>query len=214
MLSALFVYFRAKLGYGLLSGQYSKPVADPTEENGPPEPRVRTQSAALELPDNNCIPGICLLKKEGISFTEYHPWLVRNLFCVAFQGDQIGIAPRMFKALVGRGHPEFSTNRQQDAQEFLLHFINMVEVRRKKNLLLLFLHLSHLFVFLKKISLCTEELSLGVQSIRCFQVPGGREDCVSAITESQVHTEGGLHCPASCAHGSGDKHRYWWVSQI
>lgn len=44
------------------------------------------------------------------------------------QGDQIGIAPRMFKALVGRGHPEFSTNRQQDAQEFLLHFINMVEV--------------------------------------------------------------------------------------
>uniref|UniRef100_A0A667YQL2 Ubiquitin carboxyl-terminal hydrolase n=1 Tax=Myripristis murdjan TaxID=586833 RepID=A0A667YQL2_9TELE len=43
------------------------------------------------------------------------------------QGDQIGIAPRMFKALVGRGHPEFSTNRQQDAQEFLLHFINMVE---------------------------------------------------------------------------------------
>lgn len=33
----------------------------------------------------------------------------------------------MFKALVGRGHPEFSTNRQQDAQEFLLHFINMVE---------------------------------------------------------------------------------------
>lgn len=44
------------------------------------------------------------------------------------QGDQVGIAPRMFKALVGRGHPEFSTNRQQDAQEFLLHFINMVEV--------------------------------------------------------------------------------------
>uniref|UniRef100_A0A8C1YX57 Ubiquitin carboxyl-terminal hydrolase n=1 Tax=Cyprinus carpio TaxID=7962 RepID=A0A8C1YX57_CYPCA len=43
------------------------------------------------------------------------------------QGDQVGIAPRMFKALVGRGHPEFSTNRQQDAQEFLLHFINMVE---------------------------------------------------------------------------------------
>uniref|UniRef100_A0A673BLR4 Ubiquitin carboxyl-terminal hydrolase n=1 Tax=Sphaeramia orbicularis TaxID=375764 RepID=A0A673BLR4_9TELE len=52
-----------------------------------------------------------------------HIWLF--LFC--FQGDQIGIAPRMFKALVGRGHPEFSTNRQQDAQEFLLHFINMVE---------------------------------------------------------------------------------------
>uniref|UniRef100_A0A8C1I135 Ubiquitin carboxyl-terminal hydrolase n=1 Tax=Cyprinus carpio carpio TaxID=630221 RepID=A0A8C1I135_CYPCA len=67
----------AKLGYGLLSGEYSKP------------------------PIINVI-----------------------LFV---QGDQVGIAPRMFKALVGRGHPEFSTNRQQDAQEFLLHFINMVE---------------------------------------------------------------------------------------
>uniref|UniRef100_A0A3B5RFN8 Ubiquitin carboxyl-terminal hydrolase n=1 Tax=Xiphophorus maculatus TaxID=8083 RepID=A0A3B5RFN8_XIPMA len=71
----------AKLGYGLLSGEYSKPAPDPGDEIGASEPR----------------------------------------------GDQVGIAPRMFKALVGRGHPEFSTNRQQDAQEFLLHFINMVE---------------------------------------------------------------------------------------
>lgn len=47
---------------------------------------------------------------------------------ICFQGDQVGIAPRMFKALIGRGHPEFSTNRQQDAQEFFLHFVNMVEV--------------------------------------------------------------------------------------
>ncbi|XP_068998551.1 ubiquitin carboxyl-terminal hydrolase 5 isoform X1 [Embiotoca jacksoni] len=71
----------AKLGYGLLSGEYSKPAPDPGDENDASEPR----------------------------------------------GDQIGIGPQMFKALVGRGHPEFSTNRQQDAQEFLLHFINMVE---------------------------------------------------------------------------------------
>ncbi|XP_054477564.1 ubiquitin carboxyl-terminal hydrolase 5 [Anoplopoma fimbria] len=71
----------AKLGYGLLSGEYSKPAPDPADENGASEPR----------------------------------------------GDQIGIAPRMFKALVGRGHAEFSTNRQQDAHEFLLYFINMLE---------------------------------------------------------------------------------------
>ena len=38
-----------------------------------------------------------------------------------------GIKPAMFKALVGRGHPEFSTKRQQDAVEFLLHLINMTE---------------------------------------------------------------------------------------
>ncbi|MED6263893.1 Ubiquitin carboxyl-terminal hydrolase 5 [Characodon lateralis] len=81
LMSILFVLRRAKLGYGLLSGDYSKPAPDPGDENGASEPR----------------------------------------------GDQIGIAPQMFKALVGRGHPEFSTNRQQDAQEFLLHFINMVE---------------------------------------------------------------------------------------
>uniref|UniRef100_A0A8D3CRZ6 Ubiquitin carboxyl-terminal hydrolase n=1 Tax=Scophthalmus maximus TaxID=52904 RepID=A0A8D3CRZ6_SCOMX len=81
VMSALFVYHRAKLGYGLLSGEYCKPAPDPGDENDASEPR----------------------------------------------GDQIGIAPQMFKALVGRGHPEFSTNRQQDAQEFLLHFINMVE---------------------------------------------------------------------------------------
>uniref|UniRef100_A0A672MXY8 Ubiquitin carboxyl-terminal hydrolase n=1 Tax=Sinocyclocheilus grahami TaxID=75366 RepID=A0A672MXY8_SINGR len=69
----------AKLGYGLLSGEYSK------------------------------------------------PFLQENTEIDSAHGDQVGIAPRMFKALVGRGHPEFSTNRQQDAQEFLLHFINMVE---------------------------------------------------------------------------------------
>ena len=41
-----------------------------------------------------------------------------------------GIRPQMFKSLVGKGHPEFSTKRQQDAQEFLLHLINLIEVRQ------------------------------------------------------------------------------------
>ncbi|TNN69091.1 Ubiquitin carboxyl-terminal hydrolase 13 [Liparis tanakae] len=41
--------------------------------------------------------------------------------------QQKGVPPRMLKALVGRGHQEFSSNRQQDAHEFLLHVINMVE---------------------------------------------------------------------------------------
>uniref|UniRef100_A0AAR2M179 Ubiquitin carboxyl-terminal hydrolase n=1 Tax=Pygocentrus nattereri TaxID=42514 RepID=A0AAR2M179_PYGNA len=76
VMSSTFLFGRAKLGYGVLSGEYSKPTPDPGDDPS---------------------------------------------------GDQVGIAPRMFKALVGRGHPEFSTNRQQDAQEFLLHFINMVE---------------------------------------------------------------------------------------
>ncbi|CAB1324698.1 unnamed protein product, partial [Coregonus sp. 'balchen'] len=33
----------------------------------------------------------------------------------------------MFKALVSNGHPEFSSNRQQDAHKFFLHLINLVE---------------------------------------------------------------------------------------
>lgn len=36
-----YYYFRAKLGYGLLSGEYSKPAPDPGEENESSEPRVR-----------------------------------------------------------------------------------------------------------------------------------------------------------------------------
>lgn len=42
--------------------------------------------------------------------------------------SQPGIKPMMFKTLIGRGHPEFSTKRQQDAQEFYLHFLNILEV--------------------------------------------------------------------------------------
>ncbi|KAF9084195.1 hypothetical protein BGX23_010750 [Mortierella sp. AD031] len=39
---------------------------------------------------------------------------------------QDGIAPGMFKALVGRGHPEFSTMRQQDSFEFFQHLIKII----------------------------------------------------------------------------------------
>lgn len=33
----------------------------------------------------------------------------------------------MFKSVVGRGHPVFSTKQQQDAQEFFLHLLNLLE---------------------------------------------------------------------------------------
>ncbi|KAF2218606.1 ubiquitin carboxyl-terminal hydrolase 14 [Elsinoe ampelina] len=39
---------------------------------------------------------------------------------------QKGLAPAMLKHLVGRGHEEFSTMRQQDAFEFLLHLLKLV----------------------------------------------------------------------------------------
>lgn len=40
---------------------------------------------------------------------------------------QEGISPRMFKAVIATGHPEFSSMRQQDAFEFFLHFLDQVE---------------------------------------------------------------------------------------
>uniref|UniRef100_A0A8C4IX08 Ubiquitin carboxyl-terminal hydrolase n=1 Tax=Dicentrarchus labrax TaxID=13489 RepID=A0A8C4IX08_DICLA len=75
----LFLSDRAKLGHGLLSGQYSKPP----------------------------------MKSELIE--------------QVMKEEHKGASPRMLKALVSRGHPEFSSNRQQDAHEFLLHMINLVE---------------------------------------------------------------------------------------
>jgi ubiquitin carboxyl-terminal hydrolase 5/13 len=43
------------------------------------------------------------------------------------QAEQVGIRPTTFKLLVGRGHPEFSTKRQQDARDFFLHLVTLLE---------------------------------------------------------------------------------------
>merc|ERR1719193_2989000 len=43
------------------------------------------------------------------------------------EGSQPGIKPVMLKNLVGKGHPEFSSNRQQDAQEFYLYLMTLIE---------------------------------------------------------------------------------------
>ena len=37
----------------------------------------------------------------------------------------------MFKHLIGKDHPEFSTFRQQDASEFVSHFLSCVEKQEK-----------------------------------------------------------------------------------
>jgi ubiquitin carboxyl-terminal hydrolase 5/13 len=43
---------------------------------------------------------------------------------------QDGIPPRMFKSLIGTGHPEFASSRQQDALEYFQHFLEQVERTR------------------------------------------------------------------------------------
>ena len=49
------------------------------------------------------------------------------LHSFSFFQEQNGITPQMFKTLIGRGHPEFSTNRQQDAQEFFMHLLSILD---------------------------------------------------------------------------------------
>ncbi|KAM3965206.1 ubiquitin specific protease 5 [Aphomia sociella] len=42
-------------------------------------------------------------------------------------GEQPGLQPHMFRQLLGRGHAEFRTKRQQDAHEFYLHMLTLLE---------------------------------------------------------------------------------------
>ncbi|KAF8995923.1 hypothetical protein BDQ17DRAFT_1365068 [Cyathus striatus] len=46
---------------------------------------------------------------------------------------QEGIKPTGFKALIGKGHEEFSTMRQQDSEEFLTHLITVLRRDMHKN---------------------------------------------------------------------------------
>jgi uncharacterized UBP type Zn finger protein len=39
--------------------------------------------------------------------------------------ETAAISPQMFKFLVGKGHPEFSTGNQQDAYEYLQHLLKV-----------------------------------------------------------------------------------------
>lgn len=47
--------------------------------------------------------------------------------------EQQGIRPTTFKQLVGRNHPEFATKRQQDAEEFFRHIMDLIEKSYKEN---------------------------------------------------------------------------------
>lgn len=45
----------------------------------------------------------------------------------SLETENTGISPAMFKNVIGKNHPEFSTKQQQDACEFFLHFLNLLE---------------------------------------------------------------------------------------
>ncbi|XP_037933420.1 ubiquitin carboxyl-terminal hydrolase 5 [Teleopsis dalmanni] len=45
----------------------------------------------------------------------------------SLDSETTGISPAMFKNIIGKNHPDFSTKQQQDACEFYLHLINLLE---------------------------------------------------------------------------------------
>lgn len=46
----------------------------------------------------------------------------------SLESDETGISPQMFKSLIGRDHAEFASKQQQDAQEFFLYLIQLLEM--------------------------------------------------------------------------------------
>jgi ubiquitin carboxyl-terminal hydrolase 5/13 len=82
-----------KLADGLLSGRYSHPRPAP--------PSTTSQAAELSAPK------------------EVNP-LAHDSPTPVFQD---GVRPSGFKSLVGKGHAEFATMRQQDAEEFLSYLL-------------------------------------------------------------------------------------------
>lgn len=55
-----------------------------------------------------------------------------NISDNSLDSDCTGISPAMFKNLIGKNHADFATKQQQDAQEFFLHLINVLD-RNSRN---------------------------------------------------------------------------------
>ena len=64
---------------------------------------------------------------RAIEFDYTNLLAMLQLLYVFVSQEQDGIAPQMFKSVIGRGHPEFSSSRQQDAEEFFMHFLSTVD---------------------------------------------------------------------------------------
>ncbi|KAG0306576.1 hypothetical protein BGZ98_002140 [Dissophora globulifera] len=80
-------------------------------------------SQICSLPPGKCLQ--CQLAKvaDGLVSGRYSTPVISESGEV--QG-QDGIAPGMFKALIGQGHEEFSTMRQQDSFEFFQHLVKTI----------------------------------------------------------------------------------------
>lgn len=89
-----------KLADGLLSGRYSHPHT---------EKRLFDSFELLQKADVQLAPSDPLAHPAP----EHTPW-------------QTGLKPTSLKTLVGKGHAEFATMRQQDAEEFFGHLLTVI----------------------------------------------------------------------------------------
>ncbi|KAL6710540.1 ubiquitin C-terminal hydrolase Ubp14 [Coniothyrium glycines] len=87
-------------------------------EEGPPDAPLPAEDLETQLRKvaDGLISGRYSKPDSDVSVSEYSPEVAH----------QRGLAPAMLKHLIGRGHPEFSTMRQQDAFELLLHLLKLI----------------------------------------------------------------------------------------
>ncbi|CAO1637383.1 unnamed protein product [Parajaminaea phylloscopi] len=99
-----------KLADGLSSGRYSVPR--PADE-APPGEAVSTSDVVMEDATSAAAVPVNGSASSGPVF-------------------QAGIRPAMFKELIGKGHEEFATMRQQDADEFLKHVVSAIQKENRR----------------------------------------------------------------------------------
>lgn len=85
-----------------------------------PDMVIRRQS-----PSDPAADLICQVAKltSGITSDRYAPPLKED---DDEDDPKLVVAPQMFRTLVGKGHSEFSSNRQQDASEFLQYYLDIL----------------------------------------------------------------------------------------
>lgn len=83
---------------------------------------------------NFLLPYLSLKKKSTVNHFLFHRAKLgvgllsgRYSFLTA-EGSQAGVSPHMYRNLIGKGHPEFMSKRQQDAHEFYLHLLSLLQV--------------------------------------------------------------------------------------
>lgn len=80
-------------------------------------------SAPPQRPGESVDVQLCKLAK-GLLSDRYVPTVGEG---DGVEDSAAAVAPRMLKAVLGKGHPEFSSTRQQDAHEFYQHVLTMLE---------------------------------------------------------------------------------------